>query len=149
MATLTKLSYSVSINAPRERVWKVLWTDETYRKWTSVFSAGSHAVSDWKKGSRVQFLTEEKDGMYSVIHDLVPNELMVFKHLGMIEKGVEQPSSEQTKAWEGSLESYRLEAEGGATRLTVEVDTVESFITFMNEAFPKALEAVKQLAEGE
>jgi hypothetical protein len=36
-----------------------MWDDSTYRQWTSAFSEGSHAVSDWKEGSKVLFLSPE------------------------------------------------------------------------------------------
>lgn len=147
MSKFVKLHYSVSINAPKEKVWKVLWNDETYRQWTKAFDPGSHAISDWQKGSKIQFLTAEKDGMYSVVHDMIPNERMVIKHLGSIKKGVELPSSEETMEWEGALEAYKLEEKNGATELSVEMDTAESFISFMDEKFPQAFETVKKLAE--
>jgi uncharacterized protein YndB with AHSA1/START domain len=148
MSTLTNLRFTTTINAPKEKVWKTLWSDDTYRQWTKPFDPGSHAKSDWKKGSEVFFLTAENNGMFSVIHDMVPNELMVFKHLGMIEKGVKQPSSEKTKEWEGSFESYRLSENNGVTELIAEVETFPSFESFMNEKFPEALAIVKRVLEG-
>ena len=47
--------YEITINATKEKVWEVLWTDETYRKWTSAFSEISSAESDWEEGSRIIF----------------------------------------------------------------------------------------------
>ena len=49
---MEKLHYDIAINATPEKVWKVLWTDQTYREWTSAFSEGSHAKTDWKEGSK-------------------------------------------------------------------------------------------------
>ena len=60
-----KIQFSIDINAPKEKVWHVLWNDAIYRKWTSVFSEGSKAVSDWKEGSKIHFLNENNYGMYS------------------------------------------------------------------------------------
>ena len=45
---MEKQEFKISINAPREKVWEVLWNDTTYPAWTAVFSEGSHAVTDWK-----------------------------------------------------------------------------------------------------
>lgn len=42
------LDFKIEINAPKEKVCSVLWDDETYRKWTTVFCEGTYAVSDWK-----------------------------------------------------------------------------------------------------
>ena len=50
---MERKEFTIDINAPREKVWDVLWQDDSYRKWTSVFSEGSHAETDWKKGSKV------------------------------------------------------------------------------------------------
>lgn len=44
-----KLRFSIDIKAPRERVWKVLWDDATFRDWASVFMEGSYINSDWKE----------------------------------------------------------------------------------------------------
>ncbi len=55
--------FKISINAPKEKVWDVLWNDPFYRAWTSVFAEGSHAETDWKKGSKVLFLDNKGRGM--------------------------------------------------------------------------------------
>lgn len=144
---MKKLQYSVDINAPKEKVWEVLWNDETYRKWTSVFSEGSSAETDWQEGSKIHFLNGEGGGMYSVVAKNQPNEYMSIKHLGEVKDGKEQPISEEVESWSGSMENYRLTQQGNTTNLSVELDTVESFEDFMNQTFPKALEKVKELAE--
>ena len=136
------LKFDVTINAPKEKVWKVLWDDESYRKWTTVFHEGSYAESDWKEGSKVKFLGPSGDGMHSVIQKLVPNEQMRFRHLGEIKNGVESNSN-----WEGAMESYYLSNEGGGTRLNVELDSVGEYKDYFSDVFPKALNLVKQLAE--
>ena len=52
---MEKQRFKIAISAKPEKVWDVLWNDQTYREWTSVFSDGSHAETDWKKGSKVLF----------------------------------------------------------------------------------------------
>src|SRR6187402_2241939 len=82
------LKFNTSIKASREKVWQVLWNDETYRKWTAVFGEGSHAESDWNEGSEILFLgAGGSDGMFSVIETKIPNEQMIFRHLGEIKNG--------------------------------------------------------------
>src|SRR6185436_21158798 len=100
--SMKNLNFSINIKSPKEKVWSVLWDDLTYRKWTSVFSPGSYAVSDWKEGSKVMFLSPNGEGMFSNIARLIPNELMSFKHLGTVKDGKEQPESEETKKWSGA-----------------------------------------------
>jgi hypothetical protein len=87
---MEKLHYDIAINATPEKVWKVLWTDKTYREWTSAFSEGSHAETDWKEGSKVLFLDGNGQGMVSKIAVNRPNEFMSFEHLGEVHEGKER-----------------------------------------------------------
>ncbi len=142
------LHFSITIHAPAAKVWDILWRDATYRQWTSAFAEGSHAVSDWEEGSKVLFLGPSGEGMFSMIDKKVPNVYMSFKHLGMVKDGKEQPEDEQSKAWSGAKETYTLSQAGDTTQLSVSVDIVESNEPYFSEAFPKALDHVKTLAEG-
>ena len=100
--------YSVLINAPKEKVWKILWDDDTYREWTSVFSEGSYAESDWQEGSKIRFLSREGSGMYSIIAKLEPNRFMSFRHDGEIKNGIEEPLNDESRKWAGTTENYTL-----------------------------------------
>lgn len=144
---MQKQTFKVLIDAPREKVWNVLWNDDTYRDWTSVFSPGSHAQTDWNKGSKVLFLDGKGAGMVSVIEDKIPNQFMSFKHLGEVTDGVEDTQSEKVKQWAGAHENYTLNSQGGKTELRVDMDLVEEFAEMFNQIFPKALDKVKELAE--
>jgi uncharacterized protein YndB with AHSA1/START domain len=65
---MEKMNFSIDINAPKEKVWNVLWDDNSYRKWTSPFAEGSYAKTDnWKEGSKVLFLGPSGDGMVSKV----------------------------------------------------------------------------------
>ena len=140
---MTRLHYSVDIDAPRERVWTVLWDDKTYRDWTSAFMEGSHAVSDWKEGSKIQFLDPNNNGMVAIIEKKVANERMVFRHLAEIKEGKEQPEA----SWAGAHEEYTLKDNGrGGTTLIVDSDSAEEYKEIFEQAFPKALQRVKELA---
>lgn len=136
------LNFSVTINAPKEKVWDSLWNDANYREWTSAFSPGSFAETDWQEGSPVKFLSPSGDGMSSLIEKKVPNEEMTFKHLGEIKGGVES-----SKEWAGARESYRLKEINGVTELTVSMDSTEDFQSYFQDTFPKALAVVKQISE--
>lgn len=144
---MTKLNFTININAPAAKVWQVLWSDSTYRKWTSAFQEGSYAVSDWNEGSKIQFLTPEGDGMFSIITESKPKKLMAFKHLGIVKKFKEQPGSDETNSWSGSMETYVLKEENGNTVLDVQLDAVEEYKDYFQKTFPKALDLVKQLAK--
>ena len=144
---MKKLNFRIDIHAPREKVWDVLWNDATYREWTSAFSEGSYAESDWKEGSRIRFLSPEGSGMYSVIDRLIPNEFMSFRHLGEIVEGKELPNDEKSGQWNGAMENYTLIQTDHTTSLLVDIDMMAEHEEFFQKAFPKALEKVKEIAE--
>jgi len=144
---MKNLEFNISINASASKVWQVLWYDTTYRKWTNAFQEGSYAISDWKEGSKVHFLSPGGNGIFSLIAECIPDEKMVFTHLGVIKNFIEQPANDETKSWEGAKENYILKEESGNTLLQVSMNSTEAFADYLNNAFPKALKAVKELAE--
>ena len=144
---LTSISFQISIEAKKERVWTVLWDEGFYNKWTSVFAEESSAVSDWNEGSTIEFLDGKGNGMYSLIETKIPGELMVFKHLGEIKDGLQIPVNDKTSFWSGSLEKYSLTENEGITELKIELDSTKEFVDYFTEAFPKALQKIKELAE--
>lgn len=141
------LKFSVYISAPRQVVWNVLWGSETYRAWSSVFSEGSYVVTDWKEGSKIQFLSPEGSGLNSIIARKIPDEFMSFQHIGIIEAGIENNSSEKSKEWLGAFENYTLADQEGTTELKVEADVPEPYVDHFEKLFPNALRKVKELAE--
>jgi uncharacterized protein YndB with AHSA1/START domain len=144
---MEKLNFDINIDAPAQKVWNILWADDTYRKWTAAFHEGSYAESDWKEGSKILFLSPEGSGMVSRIAKKREPEFMSFEHLGEVIKGVEDTTSERVKAWAGSTENYILEEAGGKTQLSVEMDITDEFKEMFSNIWPKALQNVKQLAE--
>ena len=144
---MEKQHFNITIDAPREKVWDILWTDDTYRKWTSVFSEGSHAETDWQKGSKVLFLDGKGSGMVSEIADNIPNEYLSIRHLGMVNDGVEDLESEKVKEWAGAMENYTLKSVDGKTELVVDMDINDEYKDYFINTWPKALDKVKELAE--
>ena len=146
---MEKIEFKTSIDAPREKVWNVLWNDSDYRKWTSFFAEGSRAETDWKKGSKALFLDKSNSGLISTIVDNKPNELMAIKHVGIVNKGVEDLSSADAKQWAGSLENYMLRTVNGKTELTINMEgnIPPEFVDYFRQTWPKALEKLKEIAE--
>ncbi len=144
---MEKLNFSIDINAPKEKVWKTLWEDATYRQWTGVFSEGSHAKTDWKQGSKVLFLDGKGSGMVSKIETVRPNDFMSFQHLGEVKEGIEDTESDRVKAWAGAHENYTLKEVNGKTELLVDMDMTEEYKDMFMQMFPKALQQVKTLSE--
>ncbi|TKC05584.1 SRPBCC domain-containing protein [Pedobacter polaris] len=146
------MEFNIEINAPREKVWDVLFGEETYPLWTSAFGEGSRVETDWQKGSKALFLGSGNSGMVSKIADNVPNEYMSIEHLGMIKNGIEDYDSEEVKSWAGAKENYTLTDLDGKTNLYIFMEMDESeknkpMIDMFADMWPKALAKVKELAE--
>lgn len=143
---MERLEFSIDIEAPRERVWEVLWDDETFRDWTRAFAddaSGARLESDWEEGSRFEYF-EGDAGSYGVIETLVPAEHVVFRHLGDIDGGEDRPSNDEDRF----VEEYRLEQAGDITTLRLSQDAPPPEHRDMFEAaIPRALERLRQLAE--
>ena len=147
---MKRKQYETLINAPRERVWEVLWGEKSYMEWTSAFAEGSKVESDWKEGGKILFLNAENEGMVARIEEKKAPEKMLFKHLGMVDKsGNEDLESEKVKAWSGAEELYILKENGQKTELTVKMDLDEGHEDYFDKAWPKAFEKLKNLAESE
>jgi uncharacterized protein YndB with AHSA1/START domain len=149
---MEKMTFDIRINAAPETVWAILWGDDTYPQWTSAFCEGSHAVTDWQKGSKVLFVDGKGSGMVSRVAESIPNQLMSFEHLGEVRNGVEDTESEQAKVWAGIHESYTLKAVGNNTELLVEMDLAdipEEFRSYFMNAWPQAMDKIKALAEAQ
>ena len=144
---MEKQHFSILINAPREKVWQILWNDQNYREWTSVFSEGSRAETDWKKGSKVLFLGGSGEGMVSRIEENIANEFMSIKHLGIVKDGVEDTDSEEVKKWVGAMENYTLRDLNGKTELIIDMDITEDHKDYFQTTWPKALQKVKEMSE--
>jgi len=141
------LEFKIRIKATPEKIWSVLWEDETYKKWTNAFCEGSYAVSDWNEGDKIHFMSPGGEGMNSIIEKKIPNEYMAFKHIGEIKDFKELPLNAETEKWSGYMETYRLIPDDEFTDLVSQVDVIEKHIDYFKEAFPKGLEAVKELSE--
>ena len=144
---MEKKSFKITIDAPREKVWAILWNDETYREWTAVFSPGSRAETDWREGSKVLFLNGQGDGMVSRIAKRNDDEFMSFEHLGEVHNGTEDMDSEGVKKWAGAMENYTLTTVEGKTELTVELDMTDDHKEYFANTWPKALQKLRSLAE--
>jgi hypothetical protein len=140
--------FKITLDAPRERVWEILWGDVTYSEWTSAFAEGSRAETDWKKGSKVLFLDGKGQGMVSKVAENIPNEFMSFLHLGEIIDGKEDMNAAKEKGWAGATENYTLKNVNGKTELTVDMDVAETYKDYFLETWPKALQKLKELVEG-
>ncbi|WP_207426718.1 SRPBCC domain-containing protein [Pedobacter sp. SYSU D00535] len=144
---MKKQTFSILVDASRERVWEILLGESTYPVWTSVFAEGSTVETDWQEGSRAVFHDGKGQGMVSHIERNIPNEFLSIKHLGFIKDGVEDFDSPEVKKWAGALENYTLNETNGKTELVIDLHVDEEHLKYFDETWPKALEKVKELSE--
>lgn len=145
---MERIYFKIEINASKEKIWDILLGETTYPQWTAVFAEGSRAITDWQPGSKVFFVNAEGDGMASKIAEHIPNEYISIKHLGFYKNGVEDYESEEAKKWGDIYENYKISHLDGKSMLSVEMDITEEYKGYFEEKWPKALEKVKELAEG-
>jgi L-rhamnose mutarotase len=147
---MDKLHFKIEISAPKEKVWKTMLEDETYRKWTEAFGPGSYYKGNWNKGSKILFLAPGEKGEMGMVSRIKENkkyEFISIEHLGIVQNGKEDVSSEAVKGWAGAHENYTFKKSNGSTEVLVDIDTNEEYKQMFQEMWPKALQKLKELSE--
>ena len=148
---MERLHFSIDINAPREKVWKTMLDDQTYREWTTPFMPGSYYEGDWSEGSKITFLGPGEDGklggMVARVKENRPPERVAVEHYGVVHDGVEDTSSAEAEGWAGAEEAYTFRQKDGSTEVLVDVDTAAEYKDMFNDMWPRALQKLKQLSE--
>ena len=148
---MSKLNFSIVIDAPISKVWDTMLEDKTYRIWTEEFSPGSHYIGNWNQGSKILFLGPSNDGkiagMVSRIKENKLHKYISIEHLGEVYDGVEDTTSDRVKVWAGALENYTFINKDGKTELVVDLDINAEFKEMFEGIWPKALQILKSLCE--
>ena len=151
---MKKLQYKVSIHAPVTRIYDCMLginSKSTYEQWTSLFNPTSTYEGSWDKGSKILFIgvgeKGEKGGMVSRIAENIPNRFVSIQHYGILKADKEITEGPEVEKWANGFENYSFEENNGTTTVTVDLDTTEDFIDYMNENYPKALDKLKELCE--
>ncbi|GAA4297195.1 SRPBCC domain-containing protein [Nibribacter koreensis] len=151
---MEKLQYTVTINAPVTKVYDVMLginSKSTYEQWTSLFNPTSTYEGNWDKGSKILFVgvdeQGEKGGMVSRIVENIPNQFVSIQHYGLLQADKEITEGHEVEKWANGFENYTFEENNGATTVTVDLDTMEDFVDYMNQSYPKALDKLKELCE--
>lgn len=140
------LRFEITIDAPREKVWRTMLDLDTYRIWTAEFSPGSTYEGSWEQGSRIRFLAPDGGGMSAVIDENRPFEHISIRHLGEIRDGADD--AESVKSWPSeAFERYTLRETDGVTHLEVTCDVTPDYEAMMNDMWPRALQRLKVLVE--
>ena len=144
---MKNLKYSIEIAAPREKVWRTMLEDATYREWTKTFCPGSYYRGDWSEGSKIVFLgpdpqTGKEGGMLSRIKENRLHEYISIEHYGEVVAGEEKPWPDGRVAYE----NYTFRDHDGGTELVVElIGMPEEYVPMFEDLWPKALAALKAL----
>ena len=144
---IKKIIFEQEIKAAAETVWNKMWDKKTYTDWTTPFCAGTYFTGEIELGSRIHFIAPSFDGMYSDVFYLIPNKLIIFKHIGNLKDLKELPIDAEAERWTGSFETYKLNEVDGVTTVTAEIDCVPEYINYMEEKFPLALQELKKISE--
>ena len=139
--------HEILIHAPREHVWRSTLFSPSYERWTATFCEGSRYEGSWEAGTPIRFCGPNGDGMVAEIAEHRPAEFVSIRHLGMVTDGVEDTTSEAVRAWAPCFENYTFIDEAGGTRVRVDIDVFGTYEDWMNEAWPKALLALKTVCE--
>lgn len=151
---MEKIQFTVSINAPVNNVYDVMLgisNKKTYEQWTALFNPTSTYEGSWEKGSKMLFVgTDEigdQGGMVSEIFENIPNHYVSIRHYGLLKANEEITEGEDVEKWANGFENYTFEEHDGITNVTVELDTSEDFLEYLNQTYPNALNKLKEICE--
>ena len=151
---MKKLQFQVSINAPVTKIFDFMLginNKSTYEQWTSLFNPTSTYEGNWDKGNKMLFIgvdeKGEKGGMVSRILENNPNRFVSIQHYGLIKADKEITEGPEVEKWANGFENYAFEENNGITKVTVELDTTDDFIDYMEQTYPKALDKLREICE--
>ncbi|MDF2455121.1 MAG: tungsten formylmethanofuran dehydrogenase [Cytophagaceae bacterium] len=151
---MKKLKFTVSIQAPANKVYDIMLgisNKSTYEQWTALFNPTSTYEGSWNKGSKMLFVGTdekgEKGGMVSEIAENIPNRFISIRHYGLLQADVEITDGPEVEKWANGFENYTFEENNGISKVTVDLDTTEDFVDYMNESYPNALNKLKEVCE--
>lgn len=151
---MKKLQFKVDINAPANKVYDQMLgisNKQNYEQWTALFNPTSTYEGKWDKGNKMLFLgvdeNGEKGGMVSEIADNIPNKFVSIRHYGLVKGNEEITEGPEVDKWANGFENYTFEENNGTTTVTVDLDTTEDFLDYMNDTYPKALDKLKEMGE--
>jgi hypothetical protein len=151
---MKRVQFIVKINAPKNKVYDLMLGISkklTYEQWTSLFNPTSSYEGNWNKGSKMLFVgtdeNGEKGGLVSEIMENIINQFISIRHYGLVKANEEITEGPEVEKWANGFENYTFEENNETTTVTVDLDTTEDFLDYMNETYPKALEKLKEICE--
>jgi hypothetical protein len=151
---MKRVQFIVKINAPKNKVYDLMLGISkklTYEQWTALFNPTSSYEGNWNKGSKMLFVgtdeNGEKGGLVSEIMENIINQFISIRHYGLVKANEEITEGTEVEKWANGFENYTFEENNETTTVTVDLDTTEDFLDYMNETYPKALEKLKEICE--
>lgn len=151
---MKKLQFKVSIHAPVSKIYDVMLGinhKSTYEQWTFLFNPTSSYEGSWDKGSKILFIgvdeKGEKGGIVSRIAENIPNRFVSIQHYGLVKADNEITEGPEVEKWANGFENYTFEENNETSIVTVDLDTTEDFLDYMNQTYPKALDKLKEICE--
>lgn len=139
---MKNLEYQIQIHATAEKVWDVLFTQDSDKNWKSAVNEGSFFEGNWEEGTIMKFLDSENNGMYNLVEKNIPNQELKMKHIGWILNGELSPQN-----WEDSTIEYLLKPNENGILLTAKINALDEFVDFFNSKYPQNFQNIKNLAE--
>ena len=143
------LTYSITINKPRDFVFKKIMDKSVYSDWNKAWGEGITYEGEWKEGEYISFFDKNQGGTKAIIEEFKPNELIKTKHIAMVNpQNMEvELTDDMMRKWIGSREEYHFKKDSDdKTTLEVVMITDEAFEKMM-ETWPKALQYFKEICE--
>ncbi len=147
---MVETKYSMVIKASREKVWGVLWNDQTFRDWANLIDEGTFMKGELKEGCEVEYISSINGyGVTSYVEKFILNEYVKLKHLADTK---ENGTENREKEWTGGTESYQLTESASSagdvlTELSIVMDVPENLVDYFNEVYPKVMHRIKDLSE--
>jgi len=151
---MKKLQFKKEIKASAEKVYETmlgLKDKATYEFWVKVFNPTSTYEGEWSAGSKIRFIGTDENGkragMVSEVVQNIPAQFVSIRHYGFLDGDTEITTGEQVEKWAGGHENYSFQENNGSTTVTVEMDIIEEYLDYFADAYPKALEKLKEISE--
>ncbi|WP_437921958.1 SRPBCC domain-containing protein [Sphingobacterium sp. LRF_L2] len=104
---MKKLTYNITIKAPRSKVFETMLSKATYQEWTSEFDPTSDFEGNWQKGSKMYFTAIDKEGkkggMIGEIMAFIPDQYVSIRHYGVLDGQEEVLSGAIVDEWAGGI----------------------------------------------
>jgi hypothetical protein len=153
---MKKAQFKVSIHAPADKIYDIMLgisDKSTYGQWTALFNPTSTYDGSWNKGSKMLFIGTdekgEKGGMVSEISENIPNRFVSIRHYGILKADAEITEGPEAEKWANGFENYTFQENNGTTTVTVDIDTAEDFLDYINQTYPRALGKLKEMCENQ